>query len=146
MATLRSYLNQAVSWTFYGVLLFMIAGAIKSNPAYKLPLGNLKNLITESNGDYTIPGSDLETLRNQLTPDVPVSFIMDERFGANMERERFFYDVQNFLAPALLNPAPAEPIAIFYCSTSDIAAYRLKETGYSWIHDLGEGKGIARKI
>ena len=123
-----------------------MAGTLKSHPVHQFAPENFKNLFAGSNTDYRIPGSDLEPLREHLPPDIPVSFIMDERFGADMSHERFFYDVQNFLAPALLNPAPAEPVAIFYCSTIDIATDRLKETGYSWIHDLGGGKGIARKI
>lgn len=83
---------------------------------------------------------------SDMIPRDGISLILDTPYDHYSKNFSWLYAAQNYFAPSLINPHPNEPYALFYCSTSSLAASRLKETGYRPIAVLAEGKGLAGKI
>ena len=113
--------------------------ALKAHPVL------LKSLLSGNTQGYILPGSELEPFKNSLPNSGSVSFLTDQAFGVNQDEEKFLYDAQSYLAPLVLNTEPGEALAVVYCSTQASADSRLQATGYSWLHMISDGKGIAQK-
>ena len=105
----------------------------------------LHSLLTGSTQGYIIPGSELEPFKKYLPKRGRISFLADHSFGQNLEEEKLAYDFQNYLSPLILNYEPGEKIGIIYCSGKKTAERRLAETGYEWLTELSDGKGIVQK-
>ena len=108
----------------------------------------LQSLFSGSDKGYIIPASELAPLKPYLPRNGFFSFIMDVPYNDNDEHadyREFFWKAQNFVIPIILNRFPAETRAIVFCANDDIADRRLEETGYMWLHHVGNGKGIAVK-
>lgn len=129
---------------FHVGMITLIITSFKPLPIKAHPI-LLKSLFTGSDFGYIIPGSEFEPFKSILPARGKISFITDHNSGQNQDEEKLMYDAQNFLVPLLLNPEPAESIAIIYTSSHESAQNRLSALGYEWVQEFSSGKGVVRK-
>ena len=105
----------------------------------------LSELLAGRDRGYNPFGFEFEPFRRALPPGGRVSFLMDYPFGPYVKTVEKLYTAQFYLAPLMINPDPAEQIAIVYCSDIPTADRRMAETGYRLGMPIAEGKAIAVK-
>jgi len=103
------------------------------------------NLITGTDAGFPIPGSELEPIRKLLPTHGAISFVSDKPFGVDIEMEKFYYDLQNYLCPLILSTKAGEKTGLAIFSTAESAQNRLTEINYSWVINWANSKGIIRK-
>lgn len=141
---LRKRASQILLIAFYTGLFYLILTSFKPLPVKAHPI-LLKSLLSGSDFGYIIPGSEFEPFKSVLPKRGKISFISQRDPGISQEEEKLMYDAQNYLAPLLLNPEPAQSIAIIYTSDHESAQNRLTALNYDWVQEFSPGKGVARK-
>jgi hypothetical protein len=142
-------LKRAIGLLFYvHLIVFILLNAShltnlpKANPAWR------KGLLDGSNENYPVLGQPLMPFRIFFPRDArSVSLISDMPYQDESGMIKEFYRMgQGALCPLLVNFEPGEEFAIVITGNPEHAKKRLEETGYEWLRELGQGKGIARKI
>lgn len=94
---------------------------------------------------YILPGAEMEPFRKLLPDRGRFSLILDVPYESDVKGREFHHAVQNYLAPLIINGEPGEPHALVFCSDIATADRRMKETGYTLLWPVAEGKAIAVK-
>lgn len=99
------------------------------------------------------PGFEFAPFKPLLPRDQPISMIMDYPYDVSLAPPGEYPKLQNtfnaalsYLAPLNLSYRSGAKAAIIFCSNSEIADRRLRETGYRLLRPLAPGKGIALKV
>lgn len=141
---LKERLKYLPGFIFHAIIVLII---LRSFTPFRFEMQTkLSNrLFSGSNLGFILPGSEMEPFKKALPPNALVTFLTDHAAGVNIQEERMFNDARLYLAPIMVNPEPAERIAIVYCSRQETADRRLQETGYHWTGIFAPGKGLAVK-
>jgi hypothetical protein len=142
-------LMHAVSILFYGYLT--IATLTKLPNLIQTPDTNPKwrlGLLDGTNVNYPDLGGSLKPFKFLLPNEIrSFSIISGLPYQQESPSMKEFYRIgQGVFCPLLVNFEPGEQFAIVIAPDSETAAERLNASGYIWLQDLGQGKGVARKI
>lgn len=102
-------------------------------------------LASERFQGFNMPNFRMDPVRAYLPERGTISMITDHPYEVGKYEEELFYRAQNFLAPLVINRTPEEKLAIVVCTSPETAETRLAETGYSWVKNFNNGKGIASR-
>ncbi len=105
-----------------------------------------QELLRGTEQGYLLPGYELASLKERLPARGTFSLISDTPFDLDKKNWERLQIAQNYLAPLLLNPEPEEALGIAYCSTHEIALKRAAESGYRFVYDSGDGRGLLARI
>lgn len=106
----------------------------------------LSELLRGSERGHLPPGHEFSGLLSYLPARGIISFIQDTPYDpAKLSPERLLM-LQNFLSPRIMSPEPGAPFAIIECSSHAKAQSRAAETGYRFIYDEQNGRGILERV
>lgn len=114
----------------------------------ELPLPNFKTaaeLASDRVQGFHMPNFRMDPVRGFLPEKGIISMITDHPYEVGKHEEELFYRAQNFLAPIVINRIPEERLALVICTDPETAERRLTETGYTWVKNFNNGKGIASR-
>ena len=140
----KLFLPWTATLLFHGFIFFIIATA-KLPPLSDQTFVSRQRLFEDNKKYFPDPDGVFSLFKPYAPEKGSLSFIMDfpyNPYGTNIAQ---VFSAQNYFAPLILNPHPQEKQAFFFCSSNQIAAVRLQETGYKIRALLADGKGLAEK-
>lgn len=131
--------------TLTGALLLLTASSLV--PAARAPQPvMISELLQGTERGHLAPGHEFAPLRPHLPPKGILSFIQDTPYDKTQLAPERLLMLQNFLAPLILSPDPGYPFAIVECSTHARAVERAAQTGYRFVYDDQNGRGVLERI
>lgn len=106
----------------------------------------LSELLRGTERGHLQPGHEFAGFREYLPPRGIVSFIQDDPYDPSKLSPERLLMLQNYLSPRILSPEPGAAAAIIECSSHEKAQKRAAETGYRFVYDDMNGRGVLERI
>lgn len=126
-------------------LLFLTLWSLGSPVKAPQPV-MLAELLRGTERGHPQPGHEFSGLRQYLPARGVISFIQDTPYDPSKLSPERLLMLQNFLSPRVISPEPGAPFAIIECSSHSKAQSRAAETGYRFVYDDLNGRGILERI